>query len=70
MPRPEARRRARMRADDRQRPSRLLWQRPDAVIADGSPDVVLVDVVITNAAVADVVILDVVILGGPIPPAR
>eukprot|EP01045_Picozoa_sp_COSAG04_P028806 COSAG04_NODE_4570_length_2013_cov_1.584639_2_plen_71_part_00 len=70
MPRPEARRRARMRADDRQRPSRLLRQRPDAVIADGSPDVVLVDAVITNAAVADVVILDVVILGGPIPPAQ
>ena len=32
-----------MRADDRQRPSRLLQQRPDVVIADGNPDDAVVD---------------------------
>ena len=44
----------------------MLRQRPGVVIADGGPDVVLVDVVTTNAAVADVEIVDVVILGGPV----
>ena len=34
MPRSDPRRRARMRADDRQRPGRLLQQQPDAVLAD------------------------------------
>ena len=70
MPRPEARRRARMRADDRQRPSRFLQQRPDAVLAEGSPDVVILDFVIARAAVASAGIMSVVILGGPISPAR
>ena len=70
MPRPEARRRTRMRADDRQRPSRFLQQRPDAVLAEGSPDVVILDFVIARAAVASAGIMSVVILGGPISPAR
>ena len=71
MPRSDPRRRARMRADDRQRPGRLLQQRPDAVLADGSSDVVLLDLVIARAAVANAGgIMSVVILGGPISPAR
>ena len=71
MPRPEARRRTRMRADDHQRPSRFLQQRPDAVLADGSSDVVLLDLVIARAAVASAGGFPrVVILGGPISPAR
>ena len=70
MPRSDPRRRARMRADDRQRPGRLLQQQPDAVLADGSPDVVLVDFVVARAALANAAITSVVILGGPIPPAR
>ncbi len=71
MAQPEPRRRTEMRADDRQRPGRLLQQRPDAVLADGSSDVVLLDLVITRAAVANAGgIMSVVILGGPISPAR
>ena len=71
MAQPEPRRRAEMRADDRQRPGRLLQQRPDAVLADGSSDVVLLDLVIARAAVASAGgIMSVVILGGPISPAR
>ena len=70
MPRSDPRRRARMRADDRQRPERLLQQHPDAVLADGSPDVVLVDFVIARAAMANAAVTSVVILGGPISPAR
>ena len=71
MPQPEPRRRAGMRADDRQRPGRLLQQRPDAVLADGSSDVVLPGLVIASAAVASAGGLpSVVILGGPISPAR
>ena len=70
MPRSDPRRRARMRADDRQRPGRLLQQRPDAVLADGSPDVVLVDFVVARAAMANAAVTSVVILGGPISPAR
>ena len=70
MAQPEPRRRAEMRADDRQRPGRLLQQRPDAVLADGSSDVVLLDLVIARAAVANAGIMSVVILGGPISPAR
>ena len=71
MAQPEPRRRAEMRADDRQRPGRLLQQRPDAVLADGSSDVVLLDLVIARAAVANAGgIRSVVILGGPISPAR
>ena len=71
MPQPEPGRRAEMRADDRQRPGRLLQQRPDAVLADGSSGVVLLDLVITRAAVANAGgIMSVVILGGPISPAR
>ena len=71
MAQPEPRRRAEMRADDRQRPGRLLQQRPDAVLADGSSAVVLLDLVIARAAVANAGgIVSVVILGGPISPAR
>ena len=70
MPQPEPRRRAGMHADDRQRPGRLLQQRPDAVLADGSPDVVLLDFVIARAAVANAGIMNVVTPGGPISPAR
>ena len=71
MAQPEPRRRAEMRADDRQRPGRLLQQRPDAVLADGSSDVVLLDLVIARAAVANAGgIMSVVILGGPISPAQ
>ena len=71
MAQPEPRRRAEMRADDRQRPGRLLQQRPDAALADGSSDVVLLDLVIARAAVANAGgIMSVVILGGPISPAR
>ena len=71
MAQPEPRRRAEMRADDRQRPGRLLQQRPDAVLADGSSDVVLLDLVIARAAVANAGgVTRVVILGGPISPAR
>ena len=71
MAQPEPRRRAEMRADDRQRPGRLLQQRPDAVLADGSSAVVLLDLVIARAAVANAGgIMSVVILGGPISPAR
>ena len=71
MAQPEPRRRIEMRADDRQRPGRLLQQRPDAVLADGSSDVVLLDLVIARAAVANAGgIMSVVILGGPISPAR
>ncbi len=71
MAQPEPRRRTEMRADDRQRPGRLLQQRPDAVLADGSSDVVLLDLVIARAAVANAGgIMSVVILGGPISPAR
>ena len=71
MAQPEPRRRTEMRADDRQRPGRLLRQRPDAVLADGSSDVVLLDLVIARAAVANAGgIVSVVILGGPISPAR
>ena len=71
MAQPEPRRRAEMRADDRQRPGRLLQQRPDAVLADGSSDVVLLDLVIARAAVASAGgVTSVVILGGPISPAR
>ena len=71
MAQPEPRRRAEMRVDDRQRPGRLLQQRPDAVLADGSSDVVLPDLMIASAAVASAGgFLSVVILGGPIPPAR
>ena len=70
MPQPEPRRRAGMHADERQRPGRLLQQRPDAVLADGSPDVVLVDFVIARAAMANAAVTSVVILGGPISPAR
>ena len=51
-----------MRADDRQRPSRFLQQRPDAVLAEGSPDVVILDFVIARAAVASAGIMSVVIL--------
>ena len=69
MAQPEPRRRAEMRADDRQRPGRLLPQRPD--LADGSSAVVLLDLVIARAAVANAGgIMSVVILGGPISPAR
>ena len=70
MPQPEPRRRAETHADDRQRPGRLLQQRPDAVLADGSPDVVLLDFVIARAAVASAGIMSVMVLGGPISPAR
>ena len=42
-----------------ERPRRLLQQRPDAVVADGGPDVVLLDVAIVGAAAAGVGILDV-----------
>ena len=71
MAQPEPRRRTEMRADDRQRPGRLLQQRPDAVLADGSSAVVLLDLVIARAAVANAGgIMSVVILGGPISPAR
>ena len=71
MAQPEPRRRAAMRADDRQRPGRLLQLRPDAVLADGSSDVVLLDLVIARAAVANAGgVVSVVILGGPISPAR
>ena len=71
MAQPEPRRRTEMRADDRQRPGRLLRQRPDAVLADGSSDVVLLDFAIARAAVANAGgIRSVVILGGPISPAR
>ena len=71
MAQPEPRRRAEMRAGDRQRPGRLLQQRPDAVLADGSSDVVLLDLVIARAAVANAGgIMSVVILGGPTSPAR
>ena len=71
MAQPEPRRRTEMRADDRQRPGRLLQQRPDAVLADGSSDVVLLDLAIARAAVANAGgIRSVVILGGPISPAR
>ena len=71
MAQPEPRRRAEMRADDRQRPGRLLQQRPDAVLADGSSDVVLLDLVIARAAVANAGgVMSVVTLGGPISPAR
>ena len=71
MPQPEPRRRAEMRAADRQRPGRLPQRRPDAVLADGSSDVVLLDLVIARAAVANAGgIMSVVILGGPISPAR
>ena len=71
MAQPEPRRRTEMRADDRQRSGRLLQQRPDAVLAGGSPDVVLLDLVIARAAVANAGgIMSVVILGGPISPAR
>ena len=71
MAQPEPRRRTEMRADDRQRPGRLLQQRPDAALADGSSDVVLLDLVIARAAVANAGgIMSVVILGGPISPAR
>ena len=69
MAQPEPRRRAEVRADDRQRPGRLL--QPDAVLADGSSDVVLLDLVIARAAVANAGgVMSVVILGGPISPAR
>ena len=69
MPQPGPRRRAGKRADDRQRPGRLLQQRPDAVLADGSSDVVLLDT--ARAAVANAAaVTSVVILGGPISPAR
>ena len=70
MAQPEPRRRTEMRADDRQRPGRLLQQRPDAVLADGSSDVVLLDLVIARAAVANAGIMSVAILGGPISPTR
>jgi len=71
MAQPEPRRRTEMRADDRQRPGRLLQQRPDAVLADGSSAVVLLDLVIARAAVANAGgIMSVAILGGPISPAR
>ena len=70
MPRPEPRRRAEMRAADRQRPGRLLQRSPDAVLAEGSPDVVLLDFVIARVAVANAGIASVAILGGPISPAR
>ena len=71
MAQPEPRRRTEMRADDRQRPGRLLQQRPDAVLADGSSAVVPLDLVIARAAVANAGgIRSVVILGGPISPAR
>ena len=70
MAQPEPRRRAEMRADDRQRPGRLLQQRPDAVLADGSADGVLLDLVIARAAVANAGIMGAAILGGPISPAR
>ena len=71
MAQPEPRRRTEMRADDRQRPGRLLRQRPDAVLADGSSDAVLLDLAIARAAVANAGgIRSVVILGGPISPAR
>ena len=71
MAQPEPRRRTEMRADDRQRPGRLLQQRPDAVLADGSSDVVLLDLVIARAAVASARgVMSAVILGGPISPAR
>ena len=71
MAQPEPRRRTEMRADDRQRPGRLLQQRPDAVLADGSSDVVLLDLVIARAAVANAGgVMSAVIPGGPISPAR
>ena len=48
-----------------------MRQRPDAVLADGSSDVVLLDFAIARAAVANAGgIRSVVILGGPISPAR
>ena len=70
MPQPEPRRRAEMRAADRQRPGRLLQRSLDAVLAEGSPDVVLLDFVIARVAVANAGTASVAILGGPISPAR
>ena len=70
MPQPEPRRRAEMRAADRQRPGRLLQRSLDAVLAEGSPDVVLLDFVIARVAVANAGIASVAILGGPMSPAQ
>ena len=70
MPQLEPPRRAGMRAADRQRPGRLLQRSLGAVLAEGSPDVVLLDFVIARVAVANAGIASVAILGGPISPAR